>query len=178
MDVRHGRDLKRLRLCADADLTAALGRLQVDARAHLARFDSGYPAALTGAATELGRRYLVHVHGSVGPELPGPRWTPPPLPTPPERRRWSTEQWLFAVSAAPTATYVLRFAWSGGPPSPLVAGLAAAAALFVALWASAARRAKAERDRLDQWTKEVLNVQGRSLQTAVSVWFLDLEATR
>jgi hypothetical protein len=179
MDVISGRDLRRLRLGAEADLSAALGRLRTDARAHLARRPGpGYPDALTVAATELGRRYLAHVRLAADPGAPDPAWRPPPLPPPPDRRRWSTEQLLFVVGAVPAAVWMIRLAWSGGPPPPIIAGTAAAGALAVALWAADARRARADRDRLDRWTGEVLSAVGRSLQTAVEVWLLDRVGAR
>lgn len=177
-------ELSRARVLAGTDLADGLRRLRDDTRTRLS--DPDYPDRLAAATSELGTRYLRRVaelHTAVAartlagldtavPRFTAGRWTPPVTAPPARGRRQEGLIWLGAV---PAGYGLIRLGWIGGPPSPVIAGIAVSAALAVACWATRTRRAAARRTRLTRWTAELLADTRQSLEMEYNRRELEVE---
>jgi hypothetical protein len=179
--------LAGVRTTASTELATGIRELRNDARIRRRRPDRDYPSDLVVAVAELGRRYLVRTHelthavatqaltglGTAVPPLIID-WTPPALPPAPHRAWWSAEESAIAVSSVIGAATLARWTmFAGGLPAPLTAGLSVSLVLGVAWSTTSTRRSAAERNRLEQWTNEVLNDTRSALEAAFAQRLVD-----
>jgi hypothetical protein len=164
-------DLAEVRRSTSAELAGALRVLRDDARERLGQADragrAGLPEQFRAAATELAGRVVDRMESgwtTVARSVDGAEWRRPELPVitlPGRPNRFPLEDRIMLLAGASGVLGFGRLALSsmagaearlGGVAMPAVVGLVVGAAW----WLVRARRAVADRARLERWMAEVL----------------------